>query len=108
MRHLIYTFLSGIILAASVVAILFPIQGSPIPRLSILFSGKSGIWQNARASVVTENATITIAGTKSPVKIVKDSRGVPHIYAQSYEDALVGLGYVTAQDRFFQAFLQKL
>jgi len=35
-------------------------------------------------------------------KIVRDGRGVPHIYAASVEDAIFLQGYACAQDRLFQ------
>jgi penicillin amidase len=36
-----------------------------------------------------------------------DDFGIPHIYAQSQEDALTALGYVHAQDRLFQMELMR-
>lgn len=36
------------------------------------------------------------------VEIIRDSFGMPHIYASSDEDAAFALGYATAQDRLFQ------
>ncbi|HEX3877132.1 MAG TPA: penicillin acylase family protein [Bryobacteraceae bacterium] len=47
------------------------------------------------------SGTIT-AGVSAPVSVAFDSRGVPHIRAQTQEDALFVQGYVTAQDRLFQ------
>lgn len=41
-------------------------------------------------------------GLKSEVEIIFDTYGVPHITAQSEEDAHFALGYVHAQDRLFQ------
>ena len=41
-------------------------------------------------------------GLKAPVEIVRDRNAVPHIIAGSLEDAAFGLGYVHAQDRFWQ------
>ena len=36
------------------------------------------------------------------VEVVRDSWGVPHVYASSSEGAFYGLGYASAQDRMFQ------
>jgi penicillin amidase len=36
------------------------------------------------------------------VEIIRDNWGVPHIFADTSEDALFGLGYATAEDRMFQ------
>ncbi len=41
-------------------------------------------------------------GLKAPVEIVRDKNAVPHIIAGSIEDAAFGLGFVHAQDRFWQ------
>jgi penicillin amidase len=46
-------------------------------------------------------------GLKAPVEIVRDRNAVPHIIAGSLEDAAFGLGYVHAQDRFWQMELMR-
>jgi penicillin amidase len=47
-----------------------------------------------------------IAGSASydgkQVEIIRDDYGVPHIFAETYEDAFFGLGYATSEDRMFQ------
>ncbi|MCB0820656.1 MAG: penicillin acylase family protein, partial [Bacteroidetes bacterium] len=43
-----------------------------------------------------------IAGLQAETKVFYDKYGVPHIYANSAEDAYCALGYVVAQDRLFQ------
>ncbi len=50
-----------------------------------------------------------IAGTQveKPVTVVRDLAGVPHIYGETPEDVFFGLGYVMAQDRFFQMDLMR-
>lgn len=48
------------------------------------------------------NGEKNIRGIKSDVKIYYDEFAVPHIFAQSNEDAFVALGYAHAQDRLFQ------
>lgn len=45
---------------------------------------------------------ITLQGLKAQVEVLYDDYGVPHIYAQSEDDAYFALGYVHAQDRLFQ------
>ncbi len=45
---------------------------------------------------------IVVDGLKAPVEIIRDSFGVPHIYARSGEDLFFAQGYVHAQDRFWQ------
>ena len=47
--------------------------------------------------------TLEVAnGPKAPVEILRDKRTVPHIFADSQEDAYFGLGFVHAQDRLWQ------
>ncbi len=44
----------------------------------------------------------------APVKVVRDEKGMAYIYADSLDDAMRALGYVTAQDRLFQMTLTRL
>jgi penicillin amidase len=39
---------------------------------------------------------------KAPVSVYRDRYGIPHVYAQSSEDAYFALGYLHATDRLFQ------
>src|SRR5262249_48366368 len=41
------------------------------------------------------------------VEVIRDRWGVPHLYAQTIEDALVAQGYVHAQDRLWQMELNR-
>ncbi len=54
-----------------------------------------------RAFPQTEG-TIQVEGLSGPVEIIRDSMGIPHIYADTPEDLFMAQGYVHAQDRFFQ------
>ena len=48
-------------------------------------------------------------GLKASVEILRDKNAVPHIIAGSIEDAVFGLGFVHAQDRFWQMeFMRRL
>jgi len=43
------------------------------------------------------------------VEIIRDERGIPHIYGTNVDDILFAQGYVHAQDRFWQLeFLESL
>lgn len=44
----------------------------------------------------------TLAGLTAPVDVVRDMRGVPHIYGQNIPDVLRVEGYLMARDRFPQ------
>ncbi|MGI9643501.1 MAG: penicillin acylase family protein, partial [Acidimicrobiia bacterium] len=54
-----------------------------------------------RAFPQTEG-TIQIDGLTSEVEVIRDSMGIPHIYADSLDDLFLAQGYVHAQDRFYQ------
>ncbi|MQC28088.1 MAG: penicillin acylase family protein, partial [Chloroflexi bacterium] len=41
-------------------------------------------------------------GARAPIELLRDTHGVPHVFAQSEADALYGQGFVHAQDRLFQ------
>ncbi|MEX2263735.1 MAG: penicillin acylase family protein [Bryobacteraceae bacterium] len=47
-------------------------------------------------------ADVPVAGLKSPVEILRDRWGVPHIYAQNVDDLFFAQGYMAARDRLFQ------
>jgi penicillin amidase len=42
------------------------------------------------------------AGLSSPIEIVRDRSGIPHVWAGSERDALLGLGYCMGRDRLWQ------
>jgi len=46
------------------------------------------------------------AGTRGPVTVIADQWGIPHIYADSMNDAFMVLGYLHARDRLFQMVMQ--
>ncbi len=45
---------------------------------------------------------LAAAGLGSPVEVIRDADGVPHIYAGSEHDLFFAQGFVHAQDRFWQ------
>ncbi len=56
----------------------------------------------AKEVLATVDGTIAAPGLKQPVEIIRDTWGVPHIYAQNQDDLFFAQGFVTAQDRLFQ------
>jgi len=48
-----------------------------------------------------------LKGLRSPVEVIRDKWGVPHIYASNLRDLIYALGYVQAQDRFWQMELYR-
>ena len=60
-----------------------------------------------RASLPQVEGEATIAGLDQPVRVDRDALGVPSIVGESREDVARALGFVHAQDRFFQMDLQR-
>ncbi len=53
-------------------------------------------------SIPDHSEALTVAGITAPVEIVRDGAGVPHVFAETDEDAFFGLGLAHAQDRLWQ------
>lgn len=66
----------------------------------VLVVGVGYLW--LRGSLPDPNGTVSAEGIAAPVEITRDRHGVPHVVAQSRDDALFGLGYVHAEDRLWQ------
>ena len=45
---------------------------------------------------------VKVPGLQSPVKVIRDIDGIPHIIGRSEHDVVFVQGYLHAQDRFFQ------
>lgn len=50
---------------------------------------------------------LQVPGLSAPVTVLRDSEGVPHLYADTATDLFTAQGYVAAQDRFFQMDLRR-
>lgn len=48
------------------------------------------------------SGSIKLEGLTNEVEVLYDYYGVPHIYAESEEDAYFALGFAHAQDRLFK------
>lgn len=55
----------------------------------------------------TLEGEIKVPEIQSAVKIIRDSYGIPHIYAENDHDLFFSQGYVTAQDRLWQMDLSR-
>ena len=55
-----------------------------------------------RKSFPETSGRLMVPGLKGQVEVLRDSYGVPHIYADNPEDLFLAQGYVHAQDRFFE------
>lgn len=56
----------------------------------------------ATANLATLDGTIALPGLRADVRVVRDTWGVPHLYAQSTDDLFFAQGFVMAQDRLWQ------
>jgi penicillin amidase len=65
------------------------------------------LFPHARGAASYSGHRSTCIGLKAPVEILRDKNAVPHIIAGSLEDASFALGYVHAQDRFWQMELMR-
>ena len=56
----------------------------------------------AHQSLPKYNNSIVSSDVSSKIEIIRDVNSVPHIFGESKIDALFGLGYAHAQERFWQ------
>ena len=61
-----------------------------------------GTYFQVRGALPPYTGQLEAKGLKAPVEIIRDRNAVPHIVAGSIEDASFALGFVHAQDRFWQ------
>ena len=66
-----------------------------------------GTYFQVRGALPPYSGHLEAKGLKAPVEIVRDRNAVPHIIAGSIEDASFALGFVHAQDRFWQMELMR-
>jgi penicillin G amidase len=78
----------------------------PLPPFGHLVDPVYGVWAVARGAELPRTKRAHIPGLRATVDVRYDSRGVPHIFATSEEDAYRALGFVVARDRLFQIELQ--
>ncbi len=60
-----------------------------------------------RRSFPQSDGELTLAGLSSEVEVLRDDRGITHIYADTSEDLFMAQGFTAAQDRFFQMDLRR-
>ena len=60
------------------------------------------VYYLASRSLPDYDKTLDVAGVSQPVRIVRDTANVPHIFGENDKDVFFGLGYVHAQDRLWQ------
>ncbi len=55
-----------------------------------------------RGSLAQLSGTVKVAGMSATAKITRDAQGIPTVRASSFADAAYALGFVHAQERFFE------
>ncbi|MCH9649943.1 MAG: penicillin acylase family protein [Deltaproteobacteria bacterium] len=76
-----------------------PTAPKPITRSALLLFVAILAWQPAWEVAA---ARMQVEGLDGPARIMRDSQGVPHIFAATDQDASFLMGWVHAEDRFFQ------
>ncbi len=76
-----------------------PVKDSSLPPIGAFFSPQVGFWQNGHQK---QSDKVEITNLSQSSKVFIDDRGVPHIFAPTFEDAARIQGYLHAKDRLFQ------
>ena len=81
--------------------------GGVVAVLVVLAAGAA--WYVLETSLPDYGGTVELPGLAGEVTVIRDRHAVPHIFAATLEDGYRALGYVHAQDRFFQMdFMRRL
>lgn len=70
--------------------------------LLIFIVGAGFGWYQARLGWPQTDGELHLSGLQAAVTVIRDDRGVPHIYASNPHDLFMAQGFVHAQDRFWQ------
>lgn len=92
----------GWALAAALLVVVLSRPFGSGPAAALLVDPVDGLYRTARLAEHPPERTVPLGAVEAPVTVVRDARGVPHLFAESDRDAVTALGYVVAQDRLFQ------
>jgi penicillin amidase len=70
--------------------------------LVLAMAASAFAWYTIRKSFPQTEGQIQVTTLQADVEVIRDVRGVPNIYADSVSDLYTALGYVHAQDRFYE------
>lgn len=93
--------LVGALLLLGLLLVVLGTRVTGLPPLGSLLDPADGFYRLARTAQHQDQVT-RIPGLTGTVEIVRDERGVPHVFAEHDADAVRALGYLSAQDRLFQ------
>jgi penicillin amidase len=103
-RALLLLTVSAAALGCIIWAVSVPL--GKLPALGLFIDVWHGAYATARQATEPATLSVSIDALSAPVKVLRDERGVPHIFAQNDFDAVMTLGYLTARDRLFQMDIQ--
>jgi penicillin amidase len=89
-------------LRAAIVAGAVVATAAGVVRTRAQAPAKPDLASQAKAALAQHSGTIIVRGLSEPVEVLRDTWGVPHIYAKSTEDLFFAQGFVVAQDRMWQ------
>ena len=78
------------------------IKRSLVALLLLLVAGAFAIWWLMRGSLPSLDGELALPGLSAPVSIQRDALGVVTVDAANEADAMRALGYVHAQERYFE------
>src|SRR5438034_7056558 len=78
----------------------------PLRPLGDLLNPNGGVWTVAGGANHPAMEELRILGLDGDVTVLRDTWGVPHIFATTNHDLFLALGYVHAQDRLWQMDIQ--
>lgn len=89
-----------------ILSIQWPANGSHTPELGYFLSPQKGFWQNAENAKSRFNENFYFKELKGRTEVYFDDRMVPHIYADSDNDAYFVQGFLHAKFRLWQMDFQ--
>ena len=99
-RRVLWLALWGLGAVALLFGLTRPLAGGG--SLGALLDPVDGLYRAARLAEHPASHDLALDALDAPVTIVRDDRGVPHVFAENDRDATIALGYLVAQDRLFQ------
>ncbi|HVS04373.1 MAG TPA: penicillin acylase family protein [Thermoanaerobaculia bacterium] len=73
----------------------------------LLLLAAAGVALAVRASLARTEGELALPGLAAPVRVSRDARGVPTVRGESLSDVVAALGFLYAQERFFQMDLAR-
>jgi penicillin G amidase len=83
--------------------------GLIVVAIAVLVAAVGAFWAYGRlkASLPVLEGELTLAGLQGPVRVERDALGIPTVRAANRDDIARAMGFLHAQDRFFQMDLSR-